>query len=129
MYNEKDLAAMGVLPDGHNPSFNYSKKELEFIDQWMRKSGLSNVQDHVYNHGIGWSNIPELGSLDKSNLNPLSRQGLQNISQGGTGLLNPMMYIGKTSALASKYGFEFGESINRDLFAIVALEDFRQKKS
>ena len=127
MYNEKDLAAMGVLPDGHNPSFNYSKKELEFIDQWMRKSGLSNVQDHVYNHGIGWSNIPELGSLDKSNLNPLSRQGLQNISQGGIGLLNPMMYIGKTSALASKYGFEFGESINRDLFAMVALEDFRQK--
>lgn len=127
MYNEKDLAAMGVVPDGHNPSFNYSKKELEFIDQWMRKSGLSNVQDHVYNHGIGWSNIPELGSLDKSNLNPLSQQGLQNISQGGTGLLNPMMYIGKISALSSKYGFEFGESINRDLFAMVALEDFRQK--
>ena len=127
MYNEKDLAAMGVLPDGHDTSFNYSQKQLEFIDQWMRKSGLSNVQDHVYNHGIGWSNIPELGSLDKTNLNPLSRQGLQNIGQGGTGLLNPMMYIGKVSALSSKYGFEFGESINRDLFAMVALEDFRQK--
>ena len=127
MYNEKDLAAMGEVPSDHDGSYNYSRKELEFIDQWERKSGLSNVQDHVYNHGIGWSNVPELGSLDKSNLNPLSRQGLQNISQGGAGLLNPMMYIGKTSAFASKYGFEFGESINRDLFAIVALEDFRNK--
>ena len=128
MYNQKDLEMFGKPPEGENrKKYNYTTEELTFIDQWMRKSGLSNVQDHVYNHGIGWSNIPELGKLDKTNLNPLSRQGLENISQGGMGLLNPMMYLGKTSALASKYGFEFGESINRDLFAMVALEDFRAK--
>jgi hypothetical protein len=127
MYNEKDLSVFGKAPEGEKGNFNYTRDELTFIDQWMRKSGLSNVQDHVYNHGIGWSNIPELGTLDKTNLNPLTLQGLENIGQAKYGLLNPMMYLGKMSAFASKYGFEFGESINRDLFAMVALQDFRKK--
>lgn len=101
-----------------------SNADLDFIDLYSRRSGTSNVRDHVFNQGIGINSVPTLGSAKGT-----------AIFQAGGGLAlnkslqyaNPLGHLSRASEAMSKIGFEFGEAINRDLFTMVALENFKAK--
>tara|TARA_R110002167_G_scaffold72023_3_gene202945 strand:+ start:1392 stop:6893 length:5502 start_codon:yes stop_codon:yes gene_type:complete len=101
-----------------------SNADLDFIDLYSRRTGTSNVRDHVFNQGIGINSIPSLGSAKGTAL-----------FQAGGGLalnkslqyVNPLGHLNRASETMSKIGFEFGEAINRDLFTMVALENFKAK--
>ena len=97
-------------------------KELEFIDLWERRSGTSNTRDHVYNQGIGVNTLPNLSKLNTSGT-PIHKLRGANVAS----YLNPFMYLEKTSQKFSEWGFELGESINRDLFTLVAIEQFKKQ--
>ena len=97
-------------------------KELEFIDLWERRSGTSNTRDHVYNQGIGVNTLPNLSKLNTSGTPIHKLRGWNTASY-----LNPFMYLEKTSQKFSEWGFELGESINRDLFTLVAIEQFKKQ--
>lgn len=97
-------------------------KDLEYIDQWARKSGASNVRDHVYNQGLGVNTIPNLTKFNTAGT-PIHKLRGANVAS----YLNPFMYLEKSANKFSEWGFELGESINRDLFIMVALEQFKAK--
>mgnify|MGYP000857549976 FL=1 len=118
--SEKAIKDSGLGIDVTTGKFTkYTNEEYALIINAMEKSGLNNVRDHVYNQGIGINTLPKLGATSGTNLT-----GLRGVNTAS--YLNPLMYLEKTAQKAGEIGFEFGETINRDLFMMVALEQFKQ---
>ena len=105
--------------DGENTTkfSKVSNKDLDYIDFYARRTGASNVKDHVYNQGIGTNTLPSLGNVSGTHL-----KGMDKLHYA-----NPLTLLNKSAEKMGEWGFEFGESINRDLFIMVAIENFKAK--
>ena len=126
---ESVITELGLPREKGKTFEKVSNADLDFIDLYSRRSGTSNVRDHVFNQGIGINSVPTLGSAKGTAV----FQAGGGAGPGGLALnkslqyANPLGLLTRASETMSKIGFEFGESINRDLFTMVALENFKAK--